>query len=285
MPQGLKDIRRRIRSVRSVHQITQAMKLVAASKLRRAQERAEAARPYAQALRDVLTSVSAEAGHLRHPLLEQRPVRATGYILVTADRGLCGPYNSTVLRLLQELRANAPGESMVVAVGRRGRDFCERRRIPLLAAFAPMGDHPREVQAREISRAVVSAFIEQRLDEVVLVSTRLVRATIGKADFRRLLPLTREEGLKDSSRHPHEYEPDPDAVLGELLPVYLDSLIFQALLESKAAEHGARMSAMDSATRNSEDLIRQLTLTLNRLRQAAITTEIAELVGGAAAIT
>jgi F-type H+-transporting ATPase subunit gamma len=286
VPQGLKEIRRRIRTVQSIHKITSAMKLVAASNLRRAEQRARAARPYAEAIGDILAAVSKEAGSVRQPLLERRPVKTTAYVVITADRGLCGGYNAAVLRRLQELRAAAPAQTAVVAVGRRGRDYCERRRLPLLAAFAPVGDHPREFQARAVSEAVTEAFVAGRVDEVVLVSTRYLSATNSRPVDRRLLPVEApEEAAGSGGRHPHEYEPDPDTVLRELLPVYLHSLIYQAMLESKAAEQGARMNAMDNATRNSEELERRYTLTLNRLRQAAITTEIAELVGGAAAIS
>jgi F-type H+-transporting ATPase subunit gamma len=285
VPQGLKAIRRRIRTVQSIGKITSAMKLVAASRLRRAEERAKAARPYADALREVLAAVAAEGGGQagRLPLLARREVRRTGIVVVAADRGLCGSYNANVLRLMEQVRSQGAGDPAVVALGRRARDYCERRRIPLLAAFAPIGDEPSDVQAREAAQAAARAFVEGQVDEVYLVSTRYVSAFSSRPAAERLLPLP-EPPQAGAGRHPYEFEPDPETVLSRLLPAYLNSLVYRALLEAKAAEQGARMMAMDNATRNAKELVRTYTLRLNRLRQAAITNEIAELVGGAEAV-
>lgn len=287
MPQGLKDIRRRIRSVQSTEKITSAMKLVAASKMRRAEDRAKNARPYSDALTDVLRAVAAESGgqSARLPLLARREVKRTGILVIAGDRGLCGPYNSAVLRAMEQVRAQGAGDPLVIAMGRRARDYCERRRIPLLASFAPVGDEPTDVQAREAAQTAAKAFIEGQVDEVYLVATRYMGAFSSRAEAERLLPLSEPEADAGASgRHPYEFEPDPEAVLSRLLPAYLNSLVYRALLESKAAEWGARMMAMDSATRNAKELARNYTRTLNRLRQAAITNEIAELVGGAEAV-
>lgn len=286
MPQGLKAIRRRIRTVQSIGKITSAMKLVAASRLRRAEERAKAAKPYAEALREVLAAVAAEGGGqvARLPLLARREVRRTGVVVVAADRGLCGSYNANVLRLMEQVRAQGAGDPAVVALGRRARDYCERRRIPLLAAYAPIGDEPSDVQAREAAQAAARAFVEGEVDEVYLVSTRYVSAFSSRPVAERLLPLPEPPQEAGAGRHPYEFEPDPETVLSRLLPAYLNSLVYRALLEAKAAEQGARMMAMDNATRNAKELVRSYTLRLNRLRQAAITNEIAELVGGAEAV-
>lgn len=289
MPQGLKDIRRRIRSVQSTQKITSAMKLVAASKMRRAEERARNARPYSDALTDVLHAVASESGgqSARLPLLARRDVARTAILVIAGDRGLCGPYNAAVLRVMEQVRAKGQGDPLVIAMGRRVKDYCERRRIPLLAAFSPVGDAPTDGQAREAAQTAARAFIEGQVDEVYLVATRYLGAFSSRPEAERLLPLSEPEAtVKDggSGRHPYEFEPDPEAVLSRLLPAYLNSLVYRALLESKAAEWGARMMAMDSATRNAKDLARNYTRTLNRLRQAAITNEIAELVGGAQAV-
>lgn len=286
MPQGLKDIRRRIRAVQSIGKITSAMKLVAASRLRHAEERAKSARPYADALRDVLGAVGAEAGppSERLPLLARREVVRTGILVVAADRGLCGAYNTNVLRRMEQVRAQGRGDPLVIAMGRRARDYCERRRIPLLGAFAPIGDEPSDVEARAAARLAAEAFVEGRVDEVFLVSTQFASAFASRPAVERLLPVPAPEREGGAGRHPYEFEPDPETVLSRLLPAYLNSLVYRALLESKAAEQAARMMAMDNATRNAKDLVRNYTLTLNRLRQAAITGEIAELVGGAEAV-
>ena len=288
MPQGLKDIRRRIRTVQSIGKITSAMKLVAGSRLRRAEERAKNARPYADALRDVLAAVAAESGsHTeRLPLLARREVARTGIVVVAADRGLCGAYNTNVLRRMEQARAQGQGDPLVVALGRRARDYCERRRIPLLGSFAPIGEEPSDVEARAAAQLAAEAFVAGRVDEVFLVSTHFAGAFSSRPTVVRLLPLAEPEAAPsvDRGRHPYEFEPDPETVLSRLLPAYLNSLVYTALLESKAAEQAERMMAMDNATRNAKDLVRNYTLTLNRLRQAAITSEIAEVVGGAAAV-
>jgi F-type H+-transporting ATPase subunit gamma len=287
VPQGLKDIRRRIRAVQSIGKITSAMKLVAASRLRRAQERASSARPYADALRDVLAAVGAEAGASqsdRLPLLARREVVRTGIVVVAGDRGRCGAYNTNVLRRMEQVRAQGKGDPLVIAMGRRARDYCERRRIPLLGAFAPIGDEPSDSEARAAAELAAEAFVDGRVDEVYLVTTQFEGAFLSHAAVERLLPVAEPERQEGAGRHPYEFEPDPETVLSRLLPAYLNSLVYRALLESKAAEQAARMMAMDNATRNAKDLVRNYTLTLNRLRQAAITGEIAELVAGAEAV-
>lgn len=286
MAQGLKDIRRRIRTVQSIGKITSAMKLVAGSRLRRAEERARSARPYAEALREVLAAVAAETGSQsqRLPLLARREVTRTGILVVAADRGLCGAYNTNVFRRMELVRAKGKGDPPVIAMGRRARDYCERRRIPLLGAFAPIGDEPSDLEARAAAELAAQAFIDGRVDEVYLISTRFAGAFSSRPSVERLLPVTEPERREGAGRHPYEFEPDPEAVLSRLLPAYLNSLVYRALLESKAAEQAERMIAMDNATRNAKELVRNYTLTLNRLRQAAITGEIAELVAGAAAV-
>lgn len=285
MPSGLKEIRRRIRSVQATAKITSAMKLVAGSKLRRAEERARAAAPYATALRDVLAAVGSETqGSARLPLLTEREVARTGIVVVTGDRGLCGPYNTAALRLMEEERRKGKGEPLVFPVGRRARDYCERRHIPIGQSFSPIGDDPTDSQARTIGEAVSKALLEGTVDEVILVSTKFHGALSSRPAAQRLLPLPKPE-QQSQGRHPFEFEPDPETVLSRLLPAYLNSILYGALLESKASEQGARMVAMDNATRNAKDLVRHLTLTLNRARQEAITQEIAELVGGSEALT
>ena len=286
MPQGLKDIRRRIRTVQSIGKITSAMKLVAGSRLRRAQERAQSARPYADAVRDILAAVAGEAGPhaTRLPLLARREVRRTGILVIAADRGLCGAYNANVLRHMERVRAEGAGDPLLIAMGRRAKEYCERRHLPVLGAFAPIGEEPSDVEARAAAELAAGAFVEGQVDEVFLVSTAFTGTFTSKSTVERLLPIAEPEAKGEGGRHPYEFEPDAETVLSRLLPAYLHSLVYRALLESKAAEQAARMLAMDNATRNAKDLVRNYTLTLNRLRQAAITAEIAELVGGAEAV-
>ena len=280
MPQGLRDIRRRIRSVESTRKITQAMKMVAAAKLRRAQESAEAARPYAERIEDALRSVAADASASRMPLLRARPVKRVGYVVVTGDRGLSGPYNANVLRRMQQELQDG-GEAVFFAVGRKGRDYLRRRGHEVAKEYIGIGDYPRYHQAQAIGEDIVAAFESGEVDEVRLVYAQFVTAMTQHPDVQVVLPLRPPEG---KSARQYIYEPDADAVLETLVPHYLYALLYRALLEAKASEWGARMTAMDSATRNSEELIRSLVLRLNRLRQAAITNEIAEIVGGANAL-
>ncbi len=281
MPQGLRDIRRRIRSVESTRKITQAMKMVAAAKLRRAQESAEASRPYAERIEDALRSVAADASAGRMPLLRARPVQRIGYVVVTGDRGLSGPYNANVLRRLQQELAGGGGEATFFAVGRKGRDYLRRRGHTLTKEYIGIGDYPRYTQAQAIGEDIVAAFTKGEVDEVRLVYAQFVTVMTQNPSVQVLLPLKPPEG---KAARQYIYEPDAESVLDKLVPHYLYALLYRSLLEAKASEWGARMTAMDSATRNSEDLIKGLVLRLNRLRQAAITNEIAEIVGGANAL-
>ena len=285
MAQSLRDLRRRIRSVQNTKQITQAMKMVAAAKLRRAQERAENSRPYGEAMQAMLAAVVPEAGPVDLPLLEPRTVKRRGIIVVSADRGLCGPYNAQVIRrTVAEIDGDK--ETGLVVVGRKARDFFRRRGYPILAEFTGLGDDPRYVQARAIGEEAVRLFLAGEVDEVTLVYNQFVNAMSSRPIAQRLLPLN-VSGLGEAGPGPsHQYlfEPAAETVLAELLPKYLETLVYRALLEAKASEQGMRMTAMDSATKNSEELIRKLVLVRNRVRQAAITKEIIEIVSGAAAI-
>jgi len=281
MPQGLRDIRRRIRSVENTRKITQAMKMVAAAKLRRAQESAQAARPYAERIEDALRSVAQDASASRMPLLRPRDVHKVGYVVLTGDRGLSGPFNANILRLVQQEIRSQQGEITFFAVGRKGRDYLRHRGHPIHKEYIGIGDYPRYYQAQAMGEDIVQAFVGGEVDEVRLVYAQFVSAMTQHPVVQQLLPVQRPQG--GPSRQ-YIYEPDADAVLADLVPHYLYATLYRALLESKASEWGARMTAMDSATRNSEELIRNLVLLLNRLRQAAITNEIAEIVGGANAL-
>lgn len=280
MPQGLRDIRRRIKGIESTRKITQAMKMVAAARLRKSQERAHAARPYAERITDALRSVAQDPSAKREALLKTRPVHRVGYVVITGDRGLSGPYNTNVLRRLTHDAANVEA-AVFFPVGRKGRDYLRRRGREIAKEYVGIGDEPRYLQAQTIGEDIIQAFLDGELDEVRLVYAQFVTVLTQRPTVEVLLPLSPPEGKASAM---YIYEPDAPAVLAELVPHYIYALLYRALLESKASEWGARMAAMDSATKNSEELIRRYVLQRNRLRQAAITREIAEIVGGAAAL-
>ncbi|AEJ39006.1 ATP synthase F1, gamma subunit [Sulfobacillus acidophilus TPY] len=289
MAGGLQELRRRIRSVQNTQQITRAMKLVAGAKLRRAEERARASRDYFDQIR-AITARAVERSHgLGHPLLEVRPVETASMVVVTSDRGLAGPFNTNVLRrAMLELNHVEAKRKVVFAVGRKGRDFFRYRNVSMIEEFIGLGDDPSYRQARAIADTVMARYLEREVDAVYLTFTRYHNAMSQEPVTLQLLPVVLDEAVKgqdDAGAHMgYVFEPDPQEVFQDLLPRYVEMLIFGALLESKASEQGARMTAMDNASKNAEELIRRLILLRNRLRQAAITREIAELVGGAEAL-
>jgi len=285
---GIREFKRRIRSVQNTQQITKAMKMVSAAKLRRAQEAAEASRPYNETLRDTLARLAAVSFDVQHPLLAKREeVKKVGYVVITADRGLCGAYNTNIIRA-----ANAAIEADerkidngIIAVGRKARDFY-RKRSGLDAEFVNLGDNISYADAREIGQYVINAYENEELDEVYLVYAKFVNVLRQVPTVTQLLPIVPPE--KDEEEKEividYLYEPSADEILLTLLPRYIGSQIFNALLESKASEHGARMTAMGNATENAAEIIDTLTLAMNKARQAAITDEILDIVGGAEAL-
>lgn len=278
---GVRDIRRRIRSVRNMQQITKAMKMVSAAKLRKAQQKLSAARPYANQLQGVLERLAQVPVDTVHPLLVKRPVQKVVYVLITSDRGLCGGYNANLIRMTNGLIAETPQEVKLVAVGRRGRDFFRRGKIEFLAEFVALGDEPSYNQAKEIAQEVVRLYEQGEADEVYLMYTEFVSAITQRPTQVKLLPIEKPEGNQSKQ---YIFEPSPDEILASLLPKYVETQIFRSILEGKASEQGARMTAMSSATDNAKDMIDRLSLAMNRARQAAITKEISEIVGGAAAL-
>jgi len=284
MPENLKAIRRRIRSVESTKKITQAMRMVAAAKLRRAQERAEGGQPYAEELRHIMANVAGASGVVLNPLFETRAVERVAYIVVTGDRGLSGPFNSGVTRAVgQDMAADEVRAPLMVIVGRKGLDFFRRRHFDIANSFTMIGDDPAYELAATIAQDVIARFVKGEVDEVRLVYSHFVNAMSSRAIVERLIPIVPPEG-RAGREVPYLLEPDEDEVLNVLVPQYVASIIFSALLDSKASEQGARMTAMESATKAAGDLITHLVLLRNRARQAAITREIAEIVGGAAAL-
>ncbi|MCB8816236.1 MULTISPECIES: ATP synthase F1 subunit gamma [Desulfosporosinus] len=278
---GAQDIRRRIRSVRNMEQITKAMKMVSAAKLRKAQLKLNAARPYASQLQGVLERLAQAPVDIVHPLLKERPVQKVVYVLITSDRGLCGGYNANLIRKTAGLIAETPQEVKLVTVGRKGRDFFRRGKIEFLAEFVALGDEPSYNQAKQIAQEVIRLYEQGEADEVYLLYTEFVTAMTQRPTQVKLLPIKQPEGKQGKQ---YIFEPSPEAILTTLLPKYVETQIFRTILEGKASEQGARMTAMSSATDNAKDMIGRLSLAMNRARQAAITTEISEIVSGAAAL-
>ena len=279
------DIRRRIRSVKNTQQITKAMKMVAAAKLRRAQERMFAARPYAGGLRQVLASVATRVDISAHPLLQKRePERNVVVIVVTADRGLCGAFNSNVIRAAQNFIREHGFESVeLLTIGRKAGDFFKRRTIPIRKNVFVAQALSVEV-AREIADGLIKDFIDEKIDGVYVVYNEFKSLIAQHVRAERLLPIAAEfTPDPDKPAIDYLYEPGPEQILSDLLPKHIEFQLYRVLLESAAAEQGARMTAMEAATKNASDMINYLTLTYNRIRQAAITKEIIEIVSGASA--
>ncbi len=282
------DIRRRIRSVKNTQQITKAMKMVAAAKLRRAQERMLAARPYSAALRQVLASISTRVDTTKHPLLAEREQESKVLLLVvTADRGLCGAFNTNVLRAAQNAIAEKPWQEVhLLPIGRKALDFFKRRPLPIRRQATQVYQALSLDTAREIAKALIDDFVSGEFDAVYVLYNEFKSIIAQRVTLERLLPLPREaSGATGSQPAEIEYlfEPSPERILDELLPKHIEFQLYRVLLESAAAEQGARMTAMESATKNASDMIGSLTLTYNRIRQASITKEIIEIVSGAAA--
>ncbi|WP_418791126.1 ATP synthase F1 subunit gamma [Phosphitispora sp. TUW77] len=280
-----RDLRRRIKSIKSTQQITKAMKAVAAANLRKAQERVFEARPFAGKIREVLSRITSANSGVSHPLLEVREPKNICYVLITADRGLCGGYNANIIRMNAGLVNDKPGS--LVTVGQKGRDFFRRRGYDIKSEFVGLGEEIPFGIAKEIGQTVVNYYVEGVFDEIYLIYTEFKSAMTQIPTIMKLLPVeppAQKEGEKGAATMDYIYEPAPEELLAELLPKYIETTIYRALLESKASEQGARMTAMSSATDNASEIIDKLTLSLNRARQAAITKEISEIVGGANAL-
>jgi len=284
---NLKDIQRRIGSIKKTQQITRAMRMVAGAKLRRAQTASENARPYADRMRATVSQVSQGVSEDAHPLFEQRKsVKKVEIVLATSDRGLCGGFNSNVIKFAAKLIAAREAEGHEVAIttaGRRGQDFFRRRRLGQLEGNFPQQGWVTYGQAAAIAKAVSGRFISGEVDEVVVVYNAFVSAMTQIPKSIRLLPFSADGGL-DADALPYEIEPDPESLLAVLVPKAVEVEIYRALLENQTGEHAARMAAMESATRNTEELVEKLTLQYNRARQAAITKELMEIVSGAEAL-
>ncbi|MGB3399473.1 MAG: ATP synthase F1 subunit gamma [Candidatus Deferrimicrobiaceae bacterium] len=286
---NLRAIRKRIGSVKSTQQITKAMKMVSAAKLKRAQDAIVAARPYARQMREVVQAVARRAGQDAHPLLLSRETKKLGLLVITSDRGLCGGFNSNLLRAVNRFleEKGKKGEEVVLSVvGRKARDFFRRRRIPLRKEYINILGSLSYAHAEQVAGDLLEGYLAGEIDEVVIAFNEFRSAISQSVRMERLFPIAIEpaEGEAPEAGIDYLYEPSQKEILATLLPKYVETQIFRMLLESVAGEHGARMTSMDSATNNAVDMISRLTLQMNRARQASITKELLEIIGGAEAL-
>jgi F-type H+-transporting ATPase subunit gamma len=293
----VQDIKRRVTSVKNTSKITKAMELVAAAKLRKAEARIAALRPYADRMRELMIGTARATPSRGFPLLEEREtVGSVAILSLTGDRGLAGGFNAQIVRrslaLEREVRAEGADVRWLV-VGKKGRSTLRFRRYDVTNAWVDLTDRPSYSDAAAVARAVAELYTEREVDRVVMVYNRYLSALTQRVEVEEVLPIPRRALEDDEDRSAYEialegdfiYEPEPDVILGRLLPTYLETSIYRALLESAASEHGARMTAMRNASSNADELIDRLTLDMNRARQAAITQELLEVVAGADALT
>lgn len=279
-----RDIKRRIKSVKSTQQITKAMKMISAAKLRKAQSSVIAVRPYANKIGAVIANLA--SGNVEHPLLKKKEVKRVGFVVIAGDGGLCGGFNGNILRLAEHAIADCTYPVGLITIGSKAREYFRRRKWPIDQEFTDLGDNPGYIQGKEIAKYISNLYLENQYDEVHLFYTEFKSAMSQRPTSMQLLPM-QKPSIEETGPISAEYifEPNGEEILDVVVPQYVEVSVYRALLESKASEHGARMTAMSSATDNALEMIDKLTLSLNRARQAAITTEISEIVGGAAALS
>jgi F-type H+-transporting ATPase subunit gamma len=280
----LLDIRRRIRSVKSTQQITRAMKMVAAARLRRAQDSIFNARPYANEILTLLASLAARTEQRAHPLLAERPIEKVLLVLITSDRGLCGGFNANLIRAAQDYVKEHRGQEVsIIAVGRKGRDVFRKRSLKVVSEHINLFGRLKFLHAQQVAKEISDLYTEQKVDAVDFLYNEFKSIMTQRVMVERYLPVKPVQPATGEALIDYIYEQPALEILNALLPRYLEIEVYRALLESQAAELAARMTAMDAATNNASELIDSLTLHLNRVRQAAITREIIEVVSGAAA--
>ena len=279
-----KDVRRRIRTVKNIEKITAAMKMVAAAKLKKAQLRAESARPYAEKMRDVMGNLAKSVGEIKHPLLETREEHNVAYLIIGADRGLAGSYNGNVMnRALRSINKRKEENIKLVLIGKKAAGFFKKLPYETLSTLESVGGDVNFADIRKITDVLRNLFETSQVDAVYLVYAKFISAMTQKPTVVKLLPMAAPDS--DGLGTPDFiFEPDAAVLLSKLLPRYLETQVYQSVVESQASEHGARMTAMSAATKNAGEMIDNLTLLYNKARQAAITKEITEIVGGAEAL-
>ena len=284
----LRDIKRRIKAVQSTSKITKAMKMVAAAKFRKAQQRMLEMRPYADRMNSILSSLASGTGAEIHPLLAVRPRKTVEVLVVTSDRGLCGAFNTNIIRTATNHINNLKKEGFEVSigtVGRKARDFCKRRNIPLRKSWTGISGRVSYSNAQEVAADIIENYTNETVDEVILIYNEFKSVVAQKIVVTRLLPLSPVEGKEETSAVDNFiYEPSKEAIFSRLLPKNVEIQVFRALLESQASEEAARMSAMENATKAANDMIDSLTLQFNKARQASITKELMDIVGGVEAL-
>ena len=282
---SLRDIRRRIKGVKNIRQVTRAMNMIAAARLRRAQSKAESARPYAKRLSEILQDVVTSSGGAgRHPLMADRPVKNVALVLITADRGLCGPFNAGILREAQRFFNDQTVPVEVITVGRKGRDHFQHLGYKISQHFPQPSRDVRLEEVASISKRIIADYSAARYDKVYLGYAKFVSVLRSEPKVIQLLPLNRPETANQGPKTAYQFEPDVDELLDILLPQYIEVLAYRALVESLASEQAARMVAMKAATDSASDMINSLTREYNGARQGSITTALLEVVAGADAL-
>ena len=280
----LRDIRRRIRSVRSTAQITKTMEMVSAAKLRRAQTALESARPYDRELKKVLANLASASGDTLHPVFVKREVKKRALIVITSDRGLSGAFNVNLIKTAENRVKEGGAPIALVTLGRKGADFFRRRNASVLLSNTELGGVASWKMAEELSRDLTARYLAGEIDEIDVVYTHFRSALVRSIVVEPFLPLGRAATAEAAPTLDYIFEPSPEGILEKIVPYYLAMRLYMALAESAASEHGARMVAMGSATKNANEMIQNLTLHMNRTRQATITRELVEIVAGAEAL-
>lgn len=278
-----KELKTRIKSVKSTHQITNAMNIVSSTKFRRFSGLVEDSKPYSKGISNILTNVASAVKHMKHPLFDGKEnVKKVGVVAMASDRGLCGSFNSTAYKELEKvIKANPDKDVSVIALGKKMRDYCKKRDINMKAEYIQLVPEVMFDKAKEIAENALEFYNEDIFDEVYMIYTEYISAVSWEIKTKKILPIERKEDESGERKVPYIFEPSEEAILSTLLPKSLNIDIYQSLLENTASEHAARRQAMQNATDNAEDMIADLTLKYNRERQSAITQEITEIVSGA----
>lgn len=284
MAQSTKEIKSRIRGVSSTRQITKAMELVSSSKLKRARRSLEQSRPYYNTILANIQDVLNVEKNLKHPLLDDREIKTSLYIIVSADRGLAGGYNSSVIRLLEDTIRESGNDSKIITIGSKARDYFKRRDYDVSESFIGISEEPEFYDAKRIGEKALELYKDKQVDEISIVFTHFESTINQNAQILRLLPSEEVKKESGNKRVVVEFEPSTEEVLSYLIPKYIQSSIYGALIEASASEQAARRLAMDAATENADEIIEELEISFNRARQAAITMEISEIVSGADAL-
>lgn len=288
MVASLKEIDSRIKSTKKTKQITNAMNMVSSSKLRKAEKNAMTFRPYMEKMKDAITAIAGSNRVSSHPMLNERPVKRVGYMVITSDRGLAGAYSANVLKkMIRDIkqRHNSPEEYRIIVLGQIGATFLQNRGYQLENTLTDIPDQPAFKTIQAIGKRAIDLYVDEQIDELHIYYSHYVSVIENKPSSKKLLPLSPEDSsLGHGAMATYEFEPDKDAILKILLPQYIESLIYGTILDAKASEHASRMNAMKNASDNATEMIDDLSLQYNRARQAAITQQITEIVGGSAAL-